>query len=96
MSAKSESHTTTDHIEIRNWVEARDGKPAIVESTEKNGSALLRINFPGYAENNLKNIAWGEFFRIFDESNLEFLYQEETKDGSESRFFKFINKENEK
>jgi len=93
MSAKSDSHTTTDHKKIQKWAEDRDGKPSVVESTYKNGSGLLRINFPGYAEDNLKEIPWEEFFRIFDESGLQFLYQEETKDGGESRFFKFVNKD---
>jgi hypothetical protein len=27
----SESHTTTDHDEIRKWVESNDGKPASVK-----------------------------------------------------------------
>ena len=93
MSAKSDSHTTTDHKKIQKWAEDRDGKPAVVESTAKNGGGLLRINFPGYAEDNLKNISWEEFFEIFDENDLQFLYQEETKDGGESRFFKFVNKD---
>jgi len=92
MSAKSESKTTTNHKQIRDWAEARGGKPAVVESTAKSGGGLLRINFPGYAEDNLKEISWEEFFTIFDDNDLEFLYQEETKDGSESRFFKFTNK----
>ena len=91
----SESKTTTDHSTIREWAEARDGKPAVVESTQdsKKGGGLLRINFPGYAEDNLKEISWREFFEIFDENDLQFLYQEQTKDGGESRFFKFVNKE---
>lgn len=92
MSSKSESHTTTDHKKIQKWAEDREGKPSVVESTYKDGSGLLRINFPGYAEDNLKEISWEEFFKIFDENNLQFLYQEETKDGSESRFFKLVNK----
>lgn len=91
--SKHESKTTTDHEQIKKWVEARGGKPAIVKGTEDNedGSGLLRINFPGYAEDNLKNISWEEFFETFDERNLSFLYQEETKDGGESRFFKLIS-----
>ncbi len=92
-TTKSQSHTTTDHKKIQKWAEDREGKPAVVESTAKNGGGLLRINFPGYAEDNLKDITWDEFFEIFDKSDLEFLYQEELKDGSESRFFKFVNKE---
>ena len=92
MATNHESQTTTDHKVIREWAEARDGKPAIVEGTDKNGGGLLRINFPGYAEDNLKEVSWDEFFEIFDENDIEFLYQEETKDGGESRFFKFVNK----
>lgn len=91
----NESKTTTNHEKIKKWAEARDGKPAIVKGTENNedGSGLLRINFPGYAEDNLENISWEEFFKTFDERNLSFLYQEETKDGGKSRFFKFVNKD---
>jgi hypothetical protein len=93
--AKSDSKTTKDHTTIKKWSEERDGKPAVVESTtnNSNGGGLLRINFPGYAEDNLKNISWEEFFRIFDENDLQFLYQEETKDGGKSRFFKFVDED---
>lgn len=93
--AKSDSKTTKDHTTIKKWAEERDGEPAVVESTSNSGKGggLLRINFPGYAEDNLKNISWEEFFRIFDENKLQFLYQEETKDGGESRFFKFVSDE---
>jgi hypothetical protein len=91
--SQSDSKTTKDHNTIKTWTEERDGKPAVVESTTNSnkGGGLLRINFPGYAEDNLKNISWEEFFRIFDENNLQFLYQENTKDGGNSRFFKFVS-----
>jgi hypothetical protein len=91
-----ESKTTTSHSTIKKWAEERQGKPAIVESTgtqKKGNSGILRINFPGYAEDNLKDISWDEFFETFDENDLEFLYQEETKDGSTSRFFKFVSRD---
>ena len=91
--AKHESKTTKDHSTVKKWAEDRNGKPAVVESTSNSseGGGLLRINFPGYAEDNLKNISWEEFFEIFDENNLQFLYQEEKQDGQESRFFKFVS-----
>lgn len=90
---KGESKRTSDHDEIKKWAEDRDGKPAVVKGTEsKDGSGLLRINFPGYAEENLKDISWEEFFKIFDDNDLEFLYQEKTQDGETSRFSKFVNK----
>ena len=92
--ATSDSKSTTDPTKIKKWAEERDGKPSVVESTynsDKRGG-LLRIDFPDYEEDNLKEITWEEFFRIFDENNLEFLYQEESKDGGKSRFFKFVDK----
>lgn len=93
--AKHDSKTTTDHKKIQKWAEERDGKPAVVKGTADNGKGggLLRINFPGGAEDSLENISWEEFFEIFDNNDLEFLYQEETKDGGESRFFKFVAKD---
>ena len=90
-----ESKTTTDHEEIRSWVEERDGHPAQVKGTEKGGSALLRIDYPGFSgEDRLEEISWDEFFEIFDENNLAFLYQEKTEDGGLSRFSKFVNRSN--
>ena len=90
---KGDSKTTKDHKKIKEWAEARDGKPAVVKGTadDDKGGGLLRINFPGYAEDNLKDISWDEFFKIFDNNDLQFLYQEKTKDGKESRFFKLVS-----
>jgi hypothetical protein len=85
----AESKTTTDHEEIRSWVEARGGQPARVEGTQ-----LLRIDYPGYSgEGTLEPIEWDEFFKVFDKNKLMFLYQEKTKDGGESRFSKFVDQE---
>ena len=90
-----ESKTTTNHEEIQRWVEERGGRPAIVKRTEKGGSALLRIDYPGFSgEDTLEEIEWDEFFEIFDENNLAFLYQEETADGGQSRFSKFVDRSN--
>lgn len=88
----SESKVTTDHDEIRQWVEERGGHPARVKDTEsKNSPGLLRIDYPGFSgEKSLEAISWDEFFEGFDENGLAFLYQEETKDGKQSRFSKLI------
>ena len=84
-----ESKTTTDHDEIRSWVEERGGHPARVEGTN-----LLRIDYPGFSgEDTLEEISWDELFQIFDKNKLAFLYQEETKDGGKSRFSKFVENE---
>lgn len=84
----SQSHTTRDHDTIRTWAEARDGHPAKVDTGGKGG--ILRIDF-GEPEENLTRIDWDEFFRIFDDNGLEFLYQDETAGGDTSRFNKFVS-----
>lgn len=84
--------TTTDHERIRTWVEERQGRPAVVESTWDGSNGLLRIDF-GEEDESLTELSWDDFFRIFDESGISFLYQEETTTGDTSRFFKFVEKE---
>ncbi len=90
----SESHTTTDHDEIRKWVEDHGGTPASVKGTEGGDAAgVLRIDFPGGAgEDQLEHIGWDEWFAKFDESGLAFLYQSQKADGSDSTFFKLVRR----
>lgn len=94
-TGSSKSNTSTrDHDTIRAWVEKRGGVPSVVKGTakKKDGGGILRIDFPGYSgEDSLQEIGWDEFFQKFDESKLEFLYQEKTADGKESRFNKFVS-----
>jgi hypothetical protein len=85
----SSSQTTLDHEEIRKWVEARGGRPSKVDTGGKGG--ILRIDF-GEPDEKLEEISWEEFFQIFDENKLAFLYQDETSDGGSSRFNKFVNR----
>ena len=90
----AESKTTTNHDEIRRWVEARGGRPASVRETGNGDDpGILRIDF-GDQDEGLEAISWDEFFQAFDENDLAFLYQKETEDGGESRFNKFISREN--
>jgi hypothetical protein len=85
------SETTTDHDTIRAWVEARGGRPAVVRDTDDGDSAVLRIDFEGDGDDaGLEVVEWEEFFEIFDENGLAFLYQERTKSGALSRFNKFV------
>ncbi len=90
-----ESKKTTDHQRIKNWAEERGGKPATVKDTSRDGEAgILRIDFPGYGgEQSLEEISWEEFFEKFEQKGLAFLYQEQTSEGQESRFFKFVSRD---
>ena len=50
MARRSQSKSTTDHDEIRQWAETRGGRPAVVKSTRGKGdTGILRIYFPGTA-----------------------------------------------
>lgn len=86
----STSDTTTDHDTIRAWAEAREGRPSVIRTDGKGG--VLRFDF-GDKEEEFEEVEWEEFFRIFEESGLAFLYQDKTKDGSISRFNKFVHRE---
>jgi len=88
----SAAERTTDHDTIRAWIEARKGRPSIVRATADNGRSggLLRIDF-GKPEDELEEVDWDEFFRIFDENDLVFLHQDKTAEGKQSRFSKFVS-----
>jgi hypothetical protein len=91
----SEARTTTDHQFIRRWVEARGGQPARVKGTAVEGSSgVLLIDYPGYSGTHaLETISWDEFFKGFEDNELAFRYQVETKSDDESRFSKLINRD---
>lgn len=88
----SQQKSTTDHDTIKKWAESRNGKPAVI-TREGEETEIIRIDFPGYAEENLQEIEWDEWFDIFDTNELAFIYQEETKDGQRSNFNKIVNRE---
>lgn len=96
--ADATSNVTTNHEQIKQWVEERGGNPARVKGTEnKNSPGLLRIDYPGFSgEERLEEITWDEFFDGFDKNKLAFLYQDKTADGKISRFSKLIDRDTEK
>jgi hypothetical protein len=80
------AEATRDHEQIRRWAEERGGIPTVVDGTE-----LLRIDFvngprSGGREPRLREISWDDWFRIFDQNDLVFLYDPR----DESRFFKLV------
>lgn len=94
MAARHEAKITTDHDEIRRWAEERNGRPATVRDTGEAGEAgVLRILFRD--DESLEPIGWNEFFEKFEEEKLAFLYQEETREGQTSRFFKLVERDRE-
>lgn len=90
----SSTSTTTDHDEIRRWVEQHDGKPAMVRGTrDRSGGGVLRIDFPGGAgDDDLEQVPWDDWFATFEDSGLALLYQEHKADGSDSTFAKLVSR----
>ncbi len=90
----SDTRSTTDHDEIRRWVEEHGGRPVTVKRTKEGDEAgVLRIDFPGGAGGDqLEPISWDDWFAKFEESKLVFLYQHTKASGEDSTFFKLISR----
>jgi hypothetical protein len=89
------SLATTHHEVIRQWAEERGGTPATVEGTEHGDHlGVLRIDFGG-DDSKLRKVSWEEWFKTFDDRRLNFIYQEQRTDGSQSNFFRLENPERE-
>lgn len=94
MRTERSATTTTNHEQIKKWIEQRGGHPAIVKDTENNSrpGGMIRVDFDdadGSKDAGLKRIGWDEFFKIFDDNDLAFLHQ----DVDHSRFNKFVQRE---
>jgi hypothetical protein len=85
------SRVTTNHDEIRQWVESRGGHPARVKGTgDEDDVGLLRIDYPGFSgEETLEPISWDDFFKKFEEKKLAFVYDPDPG----SRFSKLVKRE---
>ena len=89
----TDAKTTTDHDEIRQWAEERNGKPASVAGTSKDGEdvGLVRIEFAEDGDDDgLEEISWDEFFDRFEQKQLAFLYQDQKANGEPSTFNKLV------
>jgi len=84
-------NTTTNHDEIRKWVEAHGGCPARVKRTGRGSDmGVLRIDYPGFSgQQTLETISWDDWFAAFEENNLAFVYGGNPK----SRFSKLVARE---
>ncbi len=85
---------TTDHNEIRTWIEEHGGVPASVvdRETPSENAGILRIIFKGEPNpENLTIMSWDEFFTRFDQANLAFQYEKKVSRGKSSNFYKFLS-----
>ena len=86
---RSSGKVTTNHEEIRRWVESKGGCPARVKGTGRgNDPGILRIDYPGFSGvESLERMPWDKWFDAFDKNNLAMVYQ------PTSRFSKLVSRE---
>lgn len=83
-----------DHDEIRAWAEDRNAWPARAKGIgDGDDPGIIRLDFPGYAEEGLEEISWEEFFEKFEERNLALVYEERTGTGEKSNFSKLVGRD---
>ena len=89
------SLATSSHEVIRAWAEERGGVPTTVLGTEHGDHlGVLRLDFGG-DNADLRQVSWDEWFDTFDARKLNFIYQEERKDGNQSTFFRLESPDRE-
>lgn len=94
--------TTHDHQKIKELVELKGGRPAVLaDPTTARANLGLRIDFPGERDevqlSETKESAgtdWHHFFMILEEQKLDLVYDPEEEDLSLA--FRFIKRGNEK
>ncbi|HEX3019501.1 MAG TPA: hypothetical protein VHP36_04335 [Chitinispirillaceae bacterium] len=89
---------TTDHNEIRRWIENHNGIPASVmdKMTPGENAGILRISFKGErSKEDLIAVSWEEFFTRFDQANLAFLYEKDIPARNRGNFYKFLSRDGE-
>jgi len=85
---RSSGKVTTNHEEIRRWVESKGGCPARVKGTGRgNDPGILRIDYPGFSGvETLERMPWDKWFDAFDKNQLAMVYQ------PTSRFSKLVSR----
>lgn len=87
--------TTTDHETIRRWIEERGSTAARVTESAGDDPGSLAVVPEDTDDDSIEKIAWEEFFEIFEEEDLAFVYQTERDNPNERWFCRFVDRERE-
>lgn len=84
--------STINHNEIKNWAEERKGTPAsLKEPSAEASNLILRILFDHEKNvDQVKNISWEQFFKLFEQHQLAFVYKHENFGGKNSNAHRFV------
>ena len=86
------SRTTTDHDEIRKWVEDNGRRPAVIPGTGgPQDPGVLTLDF--HDGELVEPIAWDAFFKDFDSKRLEFFYRDQPAGAEDATLFRFLVKD---
>lgn len=85
-----QSLATRSREVIQAWAEERGGRPATVSERQGDRPRVLRFDFSDDDDENsrLEHIEWEDWFGVFEERQLVFIYQEHKADGAQSNFFR--------
>jgi uncharacterized lipoprotein len=88
--------TTTDHKTIKEWGEKYGARPAVIEHPNAPDDVVgIRLDFPGISDELLlsprqtQETSWDEFFKLFDEQGLAFVYETEPTGNDPTLWYKF-------
>lgn len=92
--------TIVNHAEIKAWAEKYRGSPEIIDHPNSQGDKVgIRLNFPGSSDEKFfsadtlpRGISWDEFFKIFEEQKLAFMYTDVEKVPDPSYAYRFIKR----
>jgi hypothetical protein len=74
-------HLTTDHEEIRRWIQTHHGAPARINTGRAGGRGRLRIDFLGIRHPDLEYPGWQDWFTAFDAQSLALSYTDTDNPG---------------
>jgi len=88
----SEIHRTTDHDEIRHWVETIGGRPVQVRLAASDGPVgVPALDVPGRrTSGGAEPVAWDDWFAAFDRAGLALLYEPTPGPGAPGPYGKLV------
>ena len=89
-----QNQVTVNHMKIKEWAEKRNGKPTMLLGTPNQMHGLLYIDF-GEGEFSFQEITWQYFFKVFENRGYAFLYEQNSDNSLNSKFYKFIDRESD-
>ena len=77
---------TTNHEEIKEWAETRKARPVqVLRYRDETVPERVRFRFPKDKYTDEEDLSWEEFFEIFDQSRLEFVFEDVADEAVENK-----------